>query len=66
MFMKMPVPVSFYRSWKELRFLRILKLGELCGLTFTGEFDDNERPEFIGNNKCWNEFTKQLKLQELD
>ncbi len=64
--MKMPVPVSFYRGWKELRFLRILKLGELCGLTFTGEFYDNERPEFIGNDKCFKEFFNQLELQNLN
>lgn len=66
MFMKMPVPVSFYKGWRELRVLRIIKLGELCGLVFTGDFIDINEPEFIGNKNCWKEYYNQLKLQNLN
>jgi hypothetical protein len=64
--MKMPVPVSFYRGWKESRVLRIIKLGELCGLVFTGEFINTDEPEFVGNDSCFREFFNQLNLQNLN
>lgn len=55
----MPIPVSFYVGWKEIQIKNKIKLAELCGLTFTGEFNDDE-PEFFGNEKCWSEFYKQI------
>lgn len=62
MLLKMPIPVSFYKGWKELRVLKIIKIGELCGLIFTGDFNENDEPEFIGNNSCWSNFKKQVSL----
>lgn len=66
MFIKMPVPTIFYKGWKEIKNLRMIKLGELCGLVFTGEFINADEPEFVGNEDCWKEFFNQLNLQNLN
>lgn len=61
MFIKMPIPTIFYKGWKEIQIENKIKLAELCGLTFTGDFNEEE-PEFIGNDKCWSNFKKQLNI----
>lgn len=35
----------------------IIKLAEECGLIFVG-YNEDEDPEFIGDNKAWSEFDK--------
>ena len=33
--------------------IEMIELGEECGLTFTGETDDDCEPIFIGDDKAW-------------
>lgn len=62
MFIQMPIPVSFYKGWNQLKNERLVKLAELCGLVFTGDFNESNEPEFIGNDKCWSSFKNQLTI----
>ncbi len=62
MFIKMPIPTIFYKGWKQIRNENLIKLGELCGLTFTGDFNEKGEPEFIGNDKCWASFKHHLTI----
>lgn len=42
---------------------KIIKLGEECGLVFTGGYDE-ELPEFIGEDKQFEKFTNKLHQYE--
>ena len=38
----------------------LIKLGEECGLTFDGTFDDEGRPDFVGKRENWRKYDELL------
>lgn len=49
------VNIQIEETQKYIKETQLMRMAEVCGMTFSGYNDDNE-PEFIGTSKQWKDF----------
>lgn len=42
----------------------LIRLGEECGLAFTDDFDEEDRPDFVGKRENWRKYDELSNCKE--